>query len=385
MARPVAVCEKIANNPLGHISKNQRRRIASWTQPEEQDRVQHYQFLWAAAEDCLPCVEYWLEQGADVFRGQETHPEKTALWWARECSATRVLPLLEQAAAGNRVDKLHKIPRTQQTPASALKDGDAGEPEETLAGIWLDEDETTAALTAFFGDSEQRQKQVWRAAMQGDAQRVFELLHLESTSWPVKPVADDLPLRMQSWTLIDFVGFAIQFWTGRTELLKKLTLVHSVLREFEDNRVHRVVEWYMTYQFLFPSWLSWQQGLVKSEQDDCEENSMVAFWAAFASAELGSDYESLTATEDWCCTDPFLSAVDANIEHPPHCDTWPLRCFVAAFRPQHLSTVHALETQLISDALTGWWTFTADQRRAISVLLCESLQKCDDWHTGNAS
>ena len=181
------------------------------------------------------------------------------------------------------------------------------------------------------------------------------------------------------------MGFAIQFWTGRAELLKKLTLVHSVFREFEDNRVHRVVEWYMTYQFLFPSWLSWQQGLVKSEQDDCEENSMVAFWAAFASAELGSDYESLTATEDWCCTDPFLSALDANIEHPPHCDTWPLRCFVAAFRPQHLSTVHALETQLISDALTGWWTFTADQRRAISVLLCESLQKCDDWHTGNAS
>lgn len=334
--------------------------------------------LWAAAEDCVPCVEYWLEQGADVHRGQESASEKTALWWAKECSAKRVLPLLDQAATGNRADKLHKIRRTEGAFGGQRLDEEQPNPKDTLTGIWLDVDETTAALTPFVEDASQRK--LWRAAMQGNASRVFELLYLESTVWPVKPVAVALPLRMESWTLMEFVELACQFWTGKmADFVEKLNMVQSVLRDFEKNRVERVVEFYTSYAVSCSCWLSWQQGVIEKDEDDDEENHMIAFWQAFAAKEIRSAYATFGARENWCVYDPFLEASEANIRHPAHCGTWPLRCFVAVARPEHFSRVRGLETQWISDTLTGWWSFTLAEQRAISVLLCEPWTQCDTW------
>ena len=52
-------------------------------------RSNHYRFLYSVRANCVDCVSFWLQNGADVNRGTDNHQNWTAMAFAEHYKADR--------------------------------------------------------------------------------------------------------------------------------------------------------------------------------------------------------------------------------------------------------------------------------------------------------
>ncbi|CAE7805382.1 unnamed protein product [Symbiodinium sp. CCMP2592] len=140
---PPPLCPAATQDPYVHVRtmKKKRKKLESFKenlQTMEDDMQQHYMFLYAACDDCVPCVSSWLHKGVDPTKGSYNNPEWTAEAWAVWSQEQRNCHFLV------REFRCLSVLRT----AVAKQDSSGPEPSQALialanapaAGIWQDLD-----------------------------------------------------------------------------------------------------------------------------------------------------------------------------------------------------------------------------------------------------
>ena len=348
-----------------HVGQSSRRRIKQMSDRQTQE---HYLFLWAVSKNCTQCVKYWLDNGVDVRRGQESCASATALFWATQEEANDVLPLLQEAlqSASDRpaAEPLSKVRRVDATDAESSM-------QEAAPGIWADEDADAARLRPYFADATVRR--LWNAAMKGDKAQVFAALFLDQITMYAAPATEDLPIRMFYWNLYEFVKFAMEFWQADATRTAELSEILSLLEEAERQRDDRINQYYMDFPGadLCGRWSEWMRGFVTHNADRASsvEHSNIDFWYAFRQRSEPDALAPFIGPEAWWKYDPFTTAFDCSYSHPEYCAQWKLRNWTQALGGD-VEGVLQLENRLISETLSGWKCWTLSQRALVATLLC---------------
>ena len=171
--------------------KKQVNKYCDWTSEVAEDARNHSFFLDAASDDCVPCVTYWLEQGAEVQKGTEHHPEYHAIAWAEWNHARNVLPLLRDALA-------RELDQT---------DVDEGQGQSSQ-GVWHSGQLEGTDLATWVPSEHDRE--IWCAALVGDWHQVQKWCQIFCSN-PMSILLcrlEALPCRLFYWSWLHFIELA---------------------------------------------------------------------------------------------------------------------------------------------------------------------------------
>ena len=72
---------------MRHVKVREKHQI--YHLDRKTPRSNHYRFLYSVRANCVDCVSFWLQNGADVDRGTDNHQNWTAMVFAEHYKAYR--------------------------------------------------------------------------------------------------------------------------------------------------------------------------------------------------------------------------------------------------------------------------------------------------------
>lgn len=371
------LCAAAQAKELAHCAPGFKNRFGADCEPAVRaEWREHYLFLHAVQADCLECVCFWINRGADLQKGTINNPAWNACEWAKTGRADRVGKYLE-TLSGSVSKGLETLEGPSEAPVYVSRWGRARQlPETSVAPAEKEACLTKTEDKVCFSDSDD--SELWYTAMRGD-RALLETMEDAPRCLQLRPeYGFALPDALWSWSLREFLKLRDLFQSKYGHKISDQMIQTDKSRTSNKMRqkkvdVQPVLAWLQTMEeetvMLMVKKMQGDMFVVKKESMDLlgllwtgrvhghgtssSEMGTRELWRKVFSTMTVSDLQQILQEKD-VRSRLFDTAWDVNISHTRSTRHWTIRlhCYAA-----HLCSKESRLRQM--------WT-----------LLCEAEEVC---------